>query len=169
MKKISLFKYKNNYISNIDIIRILEKIRVFDCKILYIHSEINFGIPNPDLKKDKILNFLFECIKKMGVHTICVPTYTFSFCNKEIFNMQKTKSKMGILSEFVRTKTKSRRSVDPLLSVCIHGKDREIIKNIGKHSIGENSHFDRIHQSKNVKFLLKIHIDIVIFYCKNQF
>ena len=55
MKKISLFKYKNNYISNIDIIRILEKIRVFDCKILYIHSEINFGIPNPDLKKDKIL------------------------------------------------------------------------------------------------------------------
>ena len=153
MKKISLFKCKNNYISNIDIVRNLEKIKAFDCKILYVHSEINFGMPNPILKKNQILKVLFNCIKKMGVPTICMPTYTFSFCNKEIFNVQKTKSKMGILSEFIRTKTKSSRSIDPLLSVCVYGKNKEIIKNLGKHSIGINSHFDKIHQSKNVKFL----------------
>ena len=153
MKNLTLFKYKNKYITNFDFIRSLEKIKAYDCQILYLHSEINFGIPNPQLKKNQILDQLFMCIKKMGVKTLCVPTYTFSFCNKEIFNVKKTISKMGILSEYIRNQSKSLRSIDPLLSVCIYGKNKNLIKNISKNSIGKGSHFDKIHNSNNVKFI----------------
>jgi len=153
MKNLTLFKYKNKYITNFDFIRSLEKIKAYDCQILYLHSEINFGIPNPKLKKNQILDQLFTCIKKMGVQTLCIPTYTFSFCNKEIFNVKKTTSKMGILSEYIRNKSSSLRSIDPLLSVCINGKNKNLVKNISKNSIGEGSHFDKIHNSKDVKFI----------------
>ena len=153
MKKISLFKFNNSYITNIDFIKNLEKIKAYDCKVLYIHSEINFGIPNPKLEKKKILEILFQCITEMAVPTLCIPTYTFSFCNKEIFDVQKSVSKMGILSEFIRKKRKGIRTIDPLLSVCIYGENKGLARDLGKDSIGFNSHFDKIHNSQNVKFL----------------
>ena len=60
MKNLTLFKYKNKYITNFDFIRSLEKIKAYDCQILYLHSEINFGIPNPQLKKNQILTLLYQ-------------------------------------------------------------------------------------------------------------
>ena len=153
MKRVTLFKNKQNYITNLDILRSLEKVKSYDCKILYIHSEINFGIPNPNLDRKKILSSLFHCIKKLGVQTLCIPTYTFSFCNKEIFDVKNSRSKMGAFSEFVRQDLNSERSNDPLLSVTVFGKDKSIIKNLSKNTTGKNSHFYKIYKSKNVKFL----------------
>lgn len=154
VKEIKLFKTKNDkWLTHLDLLEALESVKAYDCNLLYIHSELNFGVPNSNLKKNEILEIILNTIKELKVQTLCIPTFTFSFCNGEIYNREKSKSKMGIFNEFIRKQPDSVRSIDPLLSVAILGKDKSIITDLGHNSVGKNSHFDKIHNLENVRFL----------------
>ena len=152
--KINLFKTPDgNWLTNIDLFNALKTIQANECKILYIHSKLNFGTPNPELKKTQLLKIILETIQELKVPTICVPTFTFSFCNGQDFNIDKSKSQMGIFNEYIRKLPESTRSVDPLMSVAVLGKDKSIISDLGHDSVGKDSHFDKIRNSNDVKFL----------------
>jgi len=75
----------------------------------------------------------------LNVRTICMPTFTFSFCNGLAYNPETSISKMGILNEFFRKQKDVIRSNDPLLSVALNGVDKDLVERIGKSSIGANS------------------------------
>ena len=82
VKEIKLFKTKNDkWLTQLDLLKALESVNAYDCNLLYIHSELNFGVPNPNLKKNEILEIILNTIKELKVQTLCVPTFTFSFCN----------------------------------------------------------------------------------------
>ncbi|MEG1723997.1 MAG: AAC(3) family N-acetyltransferase [Anaerovoracaceae bacterium] len=154
MKEIKLFLDKNNHwITNGELLEILKEIGANACEILYIHSSLSFGIPNQDLKKKDLLQALFNVILELGVKTICMPTFTFSFCNGLDFDPVKSSSKMGVLNEFFRKQEGVIRSNDPLMSVALYGKDKDLIEGIGHSSCGANSTFDKIRHRDNVKFL----------------
>jgi aminoglycoside 3-N-acetyltransferase len=88
------------------------------------------------------------------VPTICFPTFTFSFCNGEEYNVQNSRSKMGALNEYVRGLPESVRSEDPLMSSIAVGADHDLVHDLGKDSIGANSTFDKLHRrGSGVKFL----------------
>ena len=70
--------------------------------VLYIHSGLNFGQPNAELSRRDLLSRILEVLLALNVETICMPTYTFSFCNGENFHHLHSKSKMGVLNEFFR-------------------------------------------------------------------
>ncbi|HNW98718.1 MAG TPA: AAC(3) family N-acetyltransferase [Bacteroidales bacterium] len=154
MEEIKLFQtIKNEWVSNHDILKALEQCDAHRCKILYIHTGLSFGIPNPALHKNDILQILYQTIQELKVPTICVPTFTFSFCNGMDFDLRKSKSKMGSLNEFIRKQPEAVRSVDPLMSVAMVGEDKDIATGIGHESIGENSTFSKLHFRKDVRFL----------------
>lgn len=82
VKEIKLFKTKNDkWLTQLDLLKVLESVNTYDCNLLYIHSELNFGVPNPNFKKNEILEIILNIIKELKVQTLCVPTFTFSFCN----------------------------------------------------------------------------------------
>ena len=154
MKHINLFKDKNNtWLSNGDILSKLEKAGAHDCNILYMHTALSFGIPNPELSKTELLNALYETISELKVPTLLVPTYTLSFCNGLDFDIINSKSKMGVLNEFIRKQPEAIRSVDPLMSVSLIGTDKDLAEGIGHVSIGKDSTFDKLHYRDGVKFL----------------
>ena len=154
MKEIKLFLDKtNHWVSNIEILETLKEIEANNCDILYIHSALSFGNPNSNLKRQEILQSLYDVIMALNVRTICMPTFTFSFCNGLAYNPETSISKMGILNEFFRKQKDVIRSNDPLLSVALNGVDKDLVERIGKSSIGANSTFDKIRHRKNVKFL----------------
>ena len=154
MKKKILFRYKSKLISNLDILNALRKIKVSESDIVYAHTDINFGFPNHFLKKNDLLDSLLKIFKKLKLKTLIFPTYTFSFCKNEIFNYYRTETKMGVLNEFIRKKYKDNRSLDPLLSNVLIGKNQYLVRNIGKQSIGKNSTFDLMAKSnEKIKFV----------------
>ena len=154
MREINLFKRSDGrWITNVEMLKLLEKIGAPQCKILYIHTELSFGIPNPEFKKNDILEYLFEILLEMNVPSLCLPSYTFSFCNREDYDIKNSKTRMGMLNEYIRKQENAIRSVDPLLSAVLVGKDKEIVENLGHDSIGKDSTFDRIHHKDGVKFL----------------
>lgn len=146
MQEVKLFLGSDgDWVSNSHLLRTLEAVGAHESDILYIHSELSFGQPNPELGRRGLLEALLETLQALQVPTLCFPTFTFSFCNGRDYNVQTSKSKMGALNEFVRKQTNAVRSIDPLMSTTVLGKDRHLAENIGHHSIGDSCTFDKLH------------------------
>lgn len=154
LEKINLFKSSNGFVSNFDIFDTLIMLKADQADILYIHSALNFGIPNPELTRKNIIEIIFETFLRLNIRNLIFPTYTFSFCNNQVYSKAESQSKMGLLNEFARTIPESIRSIDPLMSNVLIGKDTDLILDIEKSSIGTKSTFDNIHKSNlETKFL----------------
>jgi aminoglycoside 3-N-acetyltransferase len=132
----------------------LDRVRAADCRILYIHTGMHFGAPNPELGRTGLLTRLWDILRGLGVPTLLFPTFTFSFCNGQDFDVAQSRSRMGALNEYVRKLPGTMRSLDPLMSSAVTGLDRGLATNTGHHSIGENSIFDCLHlRGRDVRFL----------------
>ncbi len=154
MKVNNLFKSKDGWVTNYDFKFVLQEIDASNCDILYIHSSLNFGFPNLELKKNDLLYILLDTLFSLGVKTIIFPTYTFSFCNGLYYDRENSKTYMGLLNEYFRKQDGVIRSNDPLMSNALYGENKYLINSIGKVSCGENSTFDLINKSKlKTKFL----------------
>ncbi len=154
MNEINLFLTKNGQcVTNKSMLETLLSIGADKCDILYIHTALCFGQPNPQLKKSAMLGELLNVIKALGVKTVCMPTFTFSFCNGLDYNPATSASRMGVLNEFFRKQEGVIRSADPLMSVALMGEDKDLVTGVGHVSCGENSTFDKLRHRDNVKFL----------------
>lgn len=137
-----------------DFVHALEAVGAADCDVLCLHTEMNFGFPATGLSRQTLLGGLWSCIDALNVPTVIFPTFTFSFCNREGFDPENTKTKMGIFNEYVRANVPGMRSKDPLLSVYVVGEEAGLAKDLSSFSIGEGSHYDKLHRfSGRVKFL----------------
>ena len=121
--------------------------------VLYVHSGLNFGQPPKGLSRNSLLANMVETILSIGVKTVCMPTFTFSFCNGENYDVQLSKSHMGALNEHFRKRSDVTRSADPLMSVAAFGEDLDLVENLGNQSTGKDSNFDKLNSRQNVKFL----------------
>ncbi len=99
---------------------------------------------------------LYDCLREaVGPDgTILVPTYTFSFCNRQNFDVQKTPTEGGPWStfapflEYVRTLPGAFRSGDPIHSVAgIGPKAEELLADVPNTCFGRGSVHDRLMQA----------------------
>ena len=128
------------------IIKNLKKIKIKE-KYVIIHSDIT-GLVFQDFSLDSLWKIIFECFGKKK--TYIFPTFTFNLKNK-IWDYSVTKSEAGILSEFFRKKISKRRTIHPVHSVSIFGKN---ISKVPKHkslsSFGRESIWEWLCNSKDV-------------------
>ena len=130
----------------------LRKCGAADCDVLYIHTGMGFGLPAVGRKQ--LLGGLLDIFQGLGVETLVFPTFTFSFCNNEPFDIDKSPTPMGALNEFARKSGLGVRSADPLLSVYVIGEDPGLTQDLSAYSIGAGSSYDRLHTcGKKTKFL----------------
>lgn len=154
MKEVKLFKDCTGlWLTNKDFLETLLELEADKCEVLYIHSALTMGIPNPELKRIELLSEIYSVLKMLDIPTLCMPTYTFSYCNNQPYDPLNSKTKMGALNEFFRKQDKVIRSEDPLMSVAVLGKDKDLALNISTHSISDNSTFDLLRHRDGVKFL----------------
>lgn len=154
MKETILFRSRNGTpVTDSDILRALEQTRAGEANYLFVHSDLSFGTPNPELGKKELLGKVWQAVRATGVPTICFPTFTFSFCNNEDYDVRNTLSRMGALNEYVRRLPEAERSRDPLMSVAAVGKDMSVIRNLGRYSGGVGSTFHKLHEKGGAKFL----------------
>lgn len=152
MKDIVLFRGHQD-VTTSDLLRSLESVGAGDCRLLFVHSEMSFGKPNPELGKQGLLQAVLDTLLELGVPTLVVPTFTFSFCNGVAYDRKQSRSKMGVFNEYVRKLPDAERSIDPLMSCAALGADKDVVRTVGHHSIGEGSTFDKMHTAKNARFL----------------
>lgn len=155
MSNIPVFRdIKNKWYTESDITEGLKNIGADKCDILFVHTDVVFGMPNPTLKRKQYLDVLYDRLLALNVGTLVFPSFTYSFCNNENYDVRNSKTSMGALIEHVRKKDAVKRSLDPLLSMIALGDNEKIVEgNVGNHSLGKDSVFNRLHNCDNVKFL----------------
>src|SRR5574344_899279 len=131
METIDLFLGREKtWLTNVDLYNVLCGLGANDCDVLFIHTALSFGTPNPQLKKKQILQAILDVIDALNVKTVCMPTFTFSFCNGENYDVSASASHMGVLNKY-------------------------LVENIGHASCGADSTYDMLHRrGKGVKFLM---------------
>ncbi len=84
--------------------------------------------------------------------TIICPTFSFYFIKEKKFNVNKSKSDLGYFENFFLRQKNIVRSIHPIYSIAIWGKNKKIINPCGVFSFGANSPFSNFLKYK-VKFL----------------
>ena len=144
----------NKWYTKNDIYCALQGIGAQDCDVLFIHTDIMFGMPNRGIRRNEFLSTLYDVIKELNVQTLIYPTFTYSFCNNEPFDVLKSKTSMGALNEFARKQPSAIRSRDPLLSVASIGAHSNMFDNLkNDNSLGCGCALDILHHTPDVKFL----------------
>lgn len=136
-----------------DLVQAMREVKADDCEVLLVHTDLSFGLPNRELKRKELVEILFDAIREMGVNTLVFPTFTFSYGNREDYDVINSKCKMGMINEYARKRNDAIRSEDPLMSVCVIGEHKELAEVSGNKSLGEGSFFDRLHQTPNARIL----------------
>jgi len=154
MRELKLFlSAAGEWITNNALFESLCDLGALDHDILYVHTDISFGTPNPEMHRQELLGALAEVLFELRAKTLLLPSFTFSFCNGEDYSVNSTRSKMGVLNEYFRKLPQATRSVDPLMSTVLLGEKRHLVDSIGKKSVGEGCTFDLLHREKDVQFL----------------
>ena len=136
-----------------DLKEALINIGASDCETLFIHSDVMFGRPAEGFNRKEYLGTLYDLVSDLGIKNLIVPTFTYSFCNNEDYNVSGSKTSMGAFSEYVRKQDGRYRTDDPLLSVSVPLELKGKFENVSNESLGVNSALDIIHGMDNVKFL----------------
>ena len=127
----------------------LKKSGIKSGDIVFGHSSIGFfGKPclensNFNNAAELILSAIFSVIGNSG--TLVLPCYTYSFCDSKLFNPNRSKGIGGVLSETLRLSKKSKRSLDPSISVIAQGKyAEELTKDMPINAYSEKGIFGRL-------------------------
>ena len=136
-----------------DIYNILLEIGAADCETLFVHSDVMLGKPVEGFKRKEYLGTLYDILMQLRVKNLVIPTFTYSFCNNEDYDVANSKTSMGAFNEYIRKQEGRYRTDDPLLSVSVPEHLSYLFEHISCHSLGEGSALDIIHHMSDVKFL----------------
>ena len=115
---------------------------------IIIHSDI-VGLTFPNFNLEELWNIIFDTFGRDK--TYIFPAFYFNKLKKNTWNYYDTKSDAGILSEYFREKISSLRTVHPIHSVSIFGKNEDKIPiKYCSTSFGKNSFWEWACSNKNV-------------------
>ncbi len=131
-------------------IKALKELGVHNGDLLFVHSDISVFGKLATKDKEKLLKALTESITETvsDEGTVIMPAFSYSFTKNEPFDLGKTRSTVGILTEYFRNRSDVVRTKHPIFSVAIWGKLQEQLFNTGKDSFGEDSIFEKLHENK---------------------
>jgi aminoglycoside 3-N-acetyltransferase len=130
-----------------DLDRALDQLDLRRGDVLFSHANIGFfgrpdGLRTADELASLFCDRVFDRIGEEG--TLVVPTFTYSFPRREIFDPIQSASRMGAFAEWIRRHPKAKRSLDPCYSVAaLGGRSDEMTANVPENSFGPASFFDR--------------------------
>lgn len=118
--------------------------------IVFCHSNIGyFGIPDGLPTKEGACQLLLQAFREViGRNgTLVVPTFTYSFPNGEVFDLELSPSRCGVFSEMIRQLPESFRSWDPIFSVAAIGASAQsLTENVPEECFGPGSFWDRFYR-----------------------
>lgn len=145
------------------LVDVLQKLGVKQGDILCVSSDIaKLGIPaevkplfrtkGMQALTDTYIQTLLSVVGESG--TLIMPTFTYSACEGQVFDVNNTASTVGMLTEAFRHYPGTVRNEHPIFSFAIHGKlgselsTMETFDCFGKHSL-----YDKLH-ALEAKYLL---------------
>lgn len=145
-----LYYYNSAPITQKDIEGALRKAGLEEGDIAMVHSDVGvFGklgnFHNREQFLDSILSAFSNVLGEDG--TLIIPAFTYSFCKKEVFDVNNTPSSVGIFAEHARKKDGAIRSLEPIFSCAGIGRHaKKMLRDVSNVCFGKDSIFDRLYK-----------------------
>ncbi len=140
-----LCKTKNKEIKYGDLIAALRRAKIEKGDTICVHSSL-FPLGTPCISgeayMDAIICAFLEILGEAG--TLLMPTFTYSFCKKEIFDVRHTPSTVGILTEYFRTYPGVSRTNHPIFSFAVMGCKKALFLNSGIDAFADDSVYGKL-------------------------
>ena len=108
-----------------DISAALSDLCVAGDDVLFVHSGLRDSLRVAgDTARQKMATVLEGLRGAVPSGTLMMPTFTYSFCRGEPFDVDRSPSTVGVLTELFRRQPGVRRTAEPLYSVAIEGRLR---------------------------------------------
>ena len=160
-----LYMYGGNKIFDTDFLEALSRLGVVSGDTIFVHSDMTvFG--KPELRDpNTLLSALVEIFKQsVGPEgTVIMPTFTYSFGEREPFDREHSKSMVGSLTEFFRRQPDVARTLHPMHSVAVWGKGAPDVLHIGKDTFGEHTVFAHLRAVKGKIILFGVDLNACTF------
>ena len=141
--------------TKIDLFNFYKSHKIKKTDIIFMHG--NAGAfaqmegQNRSEKIDNFWNYTKDYFKEHG--SVIVPTFSYSFTKKKIYNKQLTKSLLGFFSETFRALNFTKRTNHPIFSVSFFGNHGDkILKASLNTCFGEKSIFELLYM-QNAKLV----------------
>jgi aminoglycoside 3-N-acetyltransferase len=146
--ELPLYKTSSNILYPADIQEALYKVGIENGDHILVHSDISVFGKIATLDRNYFLTAIIEQLAKAvgQAGTLVMPTFSYSFCKNEIFDIQDTKSTVGTLTEFFRQQSGVTRTKHPIFSAAIRGAKQDYFLDIGKDSFDNESIFGKLRQ-----------------------
>jgi len=130
-----------------DITEVLAALPLESADVLFCHSNLGFfGRLENGAGADSLCTiFMEEILARIAPGgTLVVPTFTYSFPRGEVYDVERSRSHMGMFTEWIRTRPEAVRSLDPCYSVAAVGRRAaELTNDLPTNSFTETSFFGR--------------------------
>lgn len=141
-----------------DIVKAIKNSGIEKGDVAMIHADLSkFGKLGDITDKTEFASAFIEAFRKVlrKEGTLIAPTFTYSFCNNEIYDPDKTPSTVGLFTEELRKRKDAFRSIHPIFSIAAIGKRaEELTANISKNSFGKGSIYDKLQKIENSKYVI---------------
>jgi aminoglycoside 3-N-acetyltransferase len=144
-----------------DIVKTLKGLGISKGDSVFIHSNLTFFGMLDEANSAEEINEAFyrafcEVIGDEG--TIIVPTFSYSFCKNEKYDLLNSKSDCGMFTEYIRKLDGAMRSYDANFSVAAIGNlANEYTENAATHSFGKDSFWERFKGKKGKIVCMNFH------------
>ncbi len=130
-----------------DFVKGLRDIGVVEGDVVFVHSDITVFGKLATKDRQVLLGGLVEALKQSvgEAGSIVMPTFTYSFCEGESYNLRESPSTTGVLTEYFRRGPGVVRSDHPIFSVACWGKKTRELVEVGTDSFDDHSVFGILH------------------------
>ncbi|MCM1223612.1 MAG: AAC(3) family N-acetyltransferase [Lachnospiraceae bacterium] len=148
-----IVKFKDTTYSTEDLKNVLSALGIVAGDSLCVHSELfRFGIPllPKEAFNQTICQTLLELIGENG--SLLIPTFTYSFCKNEVFDVLHTPSLVGMLGQSFLSMPNVRRTHCPIFSFAV--KSNAEFLQTSDEVLGKGCTFEKLlhHNGKIITF-----------------
>jgi len=142
-----LYEYEGNDIYYWDFVRSLKEAGIQKADTVLVTSDISVFGKLRLLDRDLLCKALVDAIKEVvgDQGTIVMPTFSYSFCNNDVFDINSTRSTVGVLTEYFRQQPDTSRTHQPIFSMAIWGKHQQELLDVGPDCFDRDSIFGKLH------------------------
>lgn len=142
-----------SYLEQADIVASFRQAGVERGSVVMLHADAIVLAQLPPMANEARYAVLFDALEEIlgSDGTLVMPTFTYSFTDGDDFDVGRTPSKVGALTEFFRTSPEVLRSRDPIFSVAARGRLAEAFATVPTHDcFGPQSAFGLLDQNDGI-------------------
>jgi aminoglycoside 3-N-acetyltransferase len=144
---VPLYKFADSPIFAADFVHALKALDIRDGDTILVHSDIAAFGKLASHNRECLLGSLVDLLKlAVGPNgRLLMPAFSYSFCKNEPFDILRSKSTVGTLTEYFRLRPDVVRSRQPIFSVAIDAPDAKTFAIVDDDAFSKNGIFGKLH------------------------